>query len=615
MHDIALIIAAIGALGIGAQWLAWRMHLPAIVLLLIAGFVAGPVTGLINPVADFGEIYRPIVSIAVAIILFEGGLTLNFHEIRETSKAVRRMVSVAAPLVFGMTSLAAHYLAGLSWQLAFVIGGVLVVTGPTVVMPLLRQARLKSRPASVLRWEAIVNDPVGALFAVIAFEIVIVSSGALKANTLLIGAIVALVVGIGGGILAGRGLVWLYTRGLVPEYLKVPVLIASVLAAFAATNLLLEEAGLLTVTVMGITMANSRLASLNDLKRFKEGITVLLVSGLFIILTAALDLESLSTLDWRAMAFVFAVIFIIRPIAIFIATIGTGLTLQERTLIAWIAPRGIVAVAVTGLFAATLIELNIEGAERLPAITFAVVVATIILHGFSLIPVAKLLGLRSSARPGLLIVGGSRFSASFAKKLKELEIPVMVADASWSRLKEARLAEVPVYFGEVLSEDAHYGLDYNAYPNVLAATDNDAYNTLICTNFAPELGRSHVFQIAGEEKSERKSVAFTLGGRILTKIPHSLGELRQALFDGQQFQSTKLTETFGFDAYKDTRPENTDILLWMKPGGALVFPAASKDAKPQAGDVLISFGPPVKSQQVKAKDEIENTEKNPERLP
>lgn len=592
MDDIVLKLSMIGAAGIGAQWLAWRLQLPAIVLLLAAGFIAGPVTGFLNPVEDFGAIYRPMVSLAVAIILFEGGLTLNFSEIRETSKAVRRIIMYAGPMVWGMGALAAHHIGGLSWPTAIVLGAILVVTGPTVIIPLLRQAQLDARPASILRWEAIVNDPIGALFAVLAFEAILVYSGLHQVDNLALVVMLGFVLAIGGGLAAARLIVWSFIRGHVPEFLKAPVLLATVLTAYALTNLVLEEAGLLTVTVMGVALANSRIASLTDMRRFKETITTLLVSGVFIILTASLTVADIRSLDWRAALFVAALLLVIRPIAIMLSTVASGATIQERLLTAWIAPRGVVAVAVSGLFGTLLADIGVEDAGRMVAFTFAVVVTTIVLHGFTLGPLAAFLNLKKTSRPGILIVGGSRWTTALAAKLKDAEVPVMLADPNWNHLAEARLANIPVYFGEVLSEQAHHAIDPKRFSWLIAGSDNDAYNALVCTDFGPELGRSHVFQIGRIDEKARQSLNFTLGGRSLTSDPVSFLDLRDRLLKGWTFQITRLTDEYGWDAYQASRPEGALILLWIKPSGTLVFAASGATAKPGANDRILSFALP-----------------------
>lgn len=591
MEDIVLKLAVIGAAGIAAQWFAWRLQLPAIVLLLAAGFVAGPATGFLDPATDFGDIYRPMVSIAVAIILFEGGLTLNFKEIRETSTTVRRIIMYSGPMVWGMGALAAHHIGGLSWPTAIVLGAILVVTGPTVIMPLLRQAQLHQRPASLLRWEAIINDPIGALFAVVSFEIILVYIGLHEAENIAMLVLAGFALAIGGGFVAARVIVWAFIRGHVPEYLKAPVLLASVIMVYALTNMVLEEAGLLTVTVMGVVMANSRIASLTDMRRFKETITTLLVSGVFIILTASLSMEDIRSLDWSAALFVAALLFVVRPIAVMLATIRSGATFQERILVSWIAPRGVVAVAVSGLFGTLLADAGVEDAGRMVAFTFAVVVTTIILHGFTLKPLAAFLNLKQQSKPGILIVGGSRWSTALAAKLKEAEVPVLLADQNWNHLAEARLANIPVYFGEVLSESAHHAIDPKRFSSLIATSDNDSYNALVCTDFGPELGRNHVFQIGRSDEKARQALNFTLGGRTLTANPVTFLELREKLLQGWTFHLTRLTEEFDWATYEGSRAEGAFILLWIKPSGAIVF-ASTASTTPGPNDRILSFALP-----------------------
>ena len=596
MQDLAFKLAAIGGAGMIAQWLAWRFRLPAIVLLLAAGFILGPVTDFIDPVRDLGDIYKPLVGLAVAIILFEGGLTLNFREIAETPKAVRRVIFLGGPMVWAGCTLAAHYVGGLAWPVAITLGAVFVITGPTVIMPLLRTAKLKPRPASVLRWEAIVNDALGALFAVLAFEIYLVIAGSHDAEHLATALFGALFFAGLGGYGLGKATVWAFIRGHVPDYLKAPVIVAIVLSLFSVSNFLLEESGLLAVTIYGITMANSKIASLTEMRRFKETVTVLLVSGLFILLTAALDWPTILSLDWKAAAFVIVLLFVVRPLAIWLVTINTELSWQERLLIGWIAPRGIVAVAVTGLFGAALADIGIEDGNKMIAFTFAVVVGSILLHGFSLVPLAALLGLRSTEKPGILIVGGSRFATALANKLKDMSIPVTISDANWNHINEARLADIPVHFGEILSEHAHHNLDFHRFGHLIAATDNDAYNALVCTDFGPEIGRSNVFAIgATDNKSERNTMSFTLGGLPLFKPGLDFRLLQRRIRNEWGFQSTRMTDEYDYAAFQEHRSENTRIVLWKRPDGQIVFATNSKGTSPQKGDVVLSFAPPKKS--------------------
>ena len=305
-------IALIGALGIGAQWLAWRLQRPAIVLMAIAGLIFGPLVGYLmnlswmpagghdflevirlNPISDFGDVYRPMIGLAVAIILFEGGLTLRFKDLGDASSAVRRMVFVAAPIVWVAGAAAAHFLVGIPWDISVMVGGLFVVTGPTVIMPLLRQAHLKSKPANVLKWEGIVNDPLGALFAVAGFEYIRFTATGASMGLVFGKLLFAAVFGTAIGIVSGIGLAWAFRRGHIPEYLKAPVVLAWVLFIYVMANMLADETGLLAVTALGMTMANTKFASMVEFRRFKENIAIILVSGVFVVLTATLTPEVL----------------------------------------------------------------------------------------------------------------------------------------------------------------------------------------------------------------------------------------------------------------------------------------------------------------------------------
>lgn len=607
MHDLIFTISLIGALGIGAQWLAWRTQVPAIVLLLLAGLVAGPATGLVNPTEDFGDLLKPMVALAVAIILFEGGMTLNFAEIRGTAKAVRRIIIFAAPLVWVLGTLAAHYVAGLSLEAALVFSGIMVVTGPTVIMPLLRQAKLPSRTGSVLRWEAIVVDPIGALFAVIAFEVILALNSGAPGSTIAFQVVAALIIGIVGGWALTKALAIAFARGHVPDYLKSPMMLVAVLVGYAATDAVLAEAGLLTVTVMGIVLANAKLASYTDIRRFKEVMTVLLVSGLFIVLTASISLEDILSLGWRDIAYLAVLLLVVRPVAIMLATIGTELSFRERLLIGWIAPRGVVAVAVSGLFAGTLVSIGIEDGARLAPLAFLVVLSTVILHGFSLKPMARLLGITSADPDGFLIVGANRFSIALAEKLKASELPVLITDRNRSRLNAARQAGFETYFGEILSETAEHHLDLSRFGTLIAATDNDAYNALVCTDFGPELGRARVFRL-GVEEGKRDELAHTLSGQRL--FNPSMGETQaefHMIANDWTIQRTKLTDAFTMDDLRAQRDGKGHVLFAVSAKGDFISPALGDQFKPKSGDTVFLFGP---APQTKSKAEKDTSNAN-----
>ncbi len=603
MHSLVVTFALIGVLGVGAQWLAWRLRLPAIVLMLAAGILAGPVTGVLDPEADFGGMLGSLISIAVALILFEGGLSLDIRGLRDAGPSVKRIILLGAPLGWITGTLACRYVAGLSWEVSAVFGGILVVTGPTVVTPLLRQANLSQRPASILRWEAIVNDCIGALFAVLAFEYAatVAHSSDLSdaAGHLVIGVVLA--VAFGGA--AGLALAYAFRRAIVPEYMKIPVLIAVVLGVFAASNEFLEESGLLAVTLMGMILGNAHLPSIGELRRFKEHVAVLLVSGVFVILAATLDREMLSTLDWRAGLFVLAVMLIARPAAIWLSLAGTALGASEKGLIAWVGPRGVVAVAISGFFGAKLVELGYADGAAIAPLAFALVFATVVIQGFSVGTVARRLGLVSTETPGVLIVGASNWTAQLAKALMSLDIPVLVVDRSWSALRKLRLQNIATWHGEVLSETAEHTLDLSRFGTIIAATDNDSYNALICTDFGPEFGRTNVFQLGRSEDDGENPNALpvTLGGRKLFRSGVSHAALEARSYNGWVFTRTRLTDEYGIEDYRADRAEGTELLADLGRDNTLSFVTVSDRPSAKPGDVLLSYAPQ-KSQRKEAKE-------------
>lgn len=583
----------IGLIGIGAQWLAWRLRIPAIILLIAGGLAVGPGLGWLRPSADLGDLLQPVIALAVAVILFEGGLNLRWHEYKETGVNVNRLISVGMPLTWLLGSLAAHYLGRLSWPVAVLFGAIVIVTGPTVIIPLLKQARLKRRSAALLKWEGIINDPLGALSAVLVYEYFAASeqhphwldiAGSL--GIALVGALLA------GGA-AGVGLGWAFRRDQVPEYLKSPVMLVSVIVLYTVTNQLQEEAGLLAVTVFGLVMGNQELRSIEELRRFKEYITILLVSGVFVLLTADIDLGILHWLDWHSIVLLASVVFLIRPLTIYLSTLGTGLPWQERALLAWIAPRGIVAAAVAGLFAPQLIQLGYPGAEQLLPLVFVLIVITVVLHGLSIKWLARKLGLASENPHGLLIVGATPWSVELAKMIQELKIPVILSDTSWHHLRSARMTGINTHHGEILSVYSEERLELNAISHLLAATANDAYNALVCTRFAPEFGRNHVFQLPHLEKHEveRKSLARTIRGRIAFGENASYDNFMRGYYQGWEFRKTLLSETFTYQEFLESKNPESILIAVIEPKGEIKFYPLDENVQAKTGDTIVSFGP------------------------
>jgi NhaP-type Na+/H+ or K+/H+ antiporter len=608
LDSLMVKIAVIGIAGVGAQWIAWRTGKPAIALMLIVGILVGPVSalipldifrgGLINPERDFGALMEPIIKLAVAVILFEGGLSLNFRELRHAGWAVMRLVIIGVPLGWFLGTLAGHYGAGLSWEVSALFGGILVVTGPTVVGPMLRSLRVGSRVSNILKWEGIVNDPIGALLAVFIFAYITYGGSGTNIAAISFDVIGSTFIAALLGAALGWGVTWFFPRGYVPEYLKAPALLILVISGFVLADIIQHETGLVTVTIMGVVMANRPMFSSHALRRFKEDLAVLLISGVFIMLSATLDWEVIASFQstssgpfegiLRFVGFLVLLLFLVRPITVLTAMMFSSVPWRERLFIAWIAPRGIVAVAITGLFALRLTEQNIEDAEALIPLSFGVVIATIFAHGFSARWWAGRLGIDKGAAEGVLIVGANRWTIDFGTLLRKLDIPVMIADPSQYALRSARQRELEVYRGDILDEVSQEHLDLGQFQELIAATDNDAYNALICDDLGPEMGYDSVSQIG----ADKDRAPYHTRGRVLMRSGPTIDDLLKCEDAQWVFTRTKITEKFGMEDLKRNLDEQALLLCILKPDRRLLF--FSTDARPivEPGDIAVSYAPP-----------------------
>lgn len=615
--DLTLTIALIAGSGVAAQWLAWRLRWPSIVLMMGAGLILGPIwavvagSPLVHPSAAFGDYLRPMIALAVAVILFEGGITLNFRELRDASGPVRRMVFLGFPLGWAGAVLALHYVAGLAWDLSAMIGALLTTTGPTVVLPLLRQAKLPSRIASVLKWEGIVNDPIGALSAVLVFEAIrqtaLGQDWVQAGMALVFGAVIGAALGFG----FGAGLSRAFRRGWVPEPMKAPLVLAAVLVCFSVADALANETGLVAVTLFGLVVANSRLASIEEMRRFKEGIASILVASVFVVLAADLAPSDLLALNGWHLAFVAVFILLVRPITVALATWGSGLNLKETAFVGIVGPRGVVAAAAAGHLAASLIEVGREDAAILAPLVFVTIFISVFGCGFAVAPLARLLGLSQSGPERLLLVGANPWSLGLADALKKAEIPVTIADTSWRRLRAARLAGHEVHYGEVLSEAADWQLEVARFSALLAASPNDAYNALVCIEYGPELGRSRVFQLSGFDgpadaekvEDDPRAIAYTARGRTLIRRGRGYDGLARDWWQGWRFRNTKLSDTYSLEAYMADVGDSPDLVIARLPNGAFHLLGTGREPPTQPGTILIRFAPPGTESESSAPDQ------------
>lgn len=603
--------------GIASQWVAWRFSMPAIVVMSVVGLLVGPFLGIINPEESMGDLFSPIISFAVAIILFEGSLNLDFKEIRGFNKPVLRITTIGAFIAWIAGSLAAHYIAGLSLSVAFIIGGLFIVTGPTVILPLLRQAKLKPRPAAILKWEGIVVDPFGALLAVFAFEVIRFFNSEVTLNSFLLffaASIFAVILGCGAGWFFGRA----FEKGSVPEFLKSPVLLAAVIFVFVLSDEIMQQTGLLSVTAMGMMMANMGLNSIKDIRHFKENISVLLISGIFVMLTASLSTEVLLEIfNWRIILYVVAMLFFVRPLSIWLSTIGTDLNAREKTLIGWIAPRGIVALTVSGYFASILKDHGYQDAELLTALTFALVFATVVIHGFTIGPLAKRLNLTTTDESGVLIVGGSRFAAELAKSIKETENAVLVVDRNWASLAPSRRYEVKTHIGNILDEQLDYDIDLTPYRFILAMTRSDSYNSHVCDDFGPYIGQENLYQVMAPTIEEKAQSKHRVVGYPLFTPATSMRELEYRINSGHVIQKTLITKQYSYTQYLRERDDKSILLYILREDRSIEFYSPDMELQAQAGDTVVNLSfPDKKVERVKErlKEEVGKTQVKKEQV-
>lgn len=586
LHHAVVALPVIVALGFAAQVIASHLKIPAILPLLLIGFVVGPITHLIHPSDSLGKDGLSLLtSLAIAVILFEGGLTLKFSDIAGHGRAVRRLISLGAVLTWVLAAVAAHFITGLSWGLSVLFGALVIVTGPTVIAPLLRNIRPNAQVAGVLRWEGILIDPIGALAAALAFEWV--RSG-INADTFAHSlSHMMSFIGVGTllGVVMGGLLVWALKREVIPDELVNPGVLAWVLLAFGLSDAFAPESGLLTVTIMGIWLANAKLAKAEEVLHFKEELVVILLSTIFVALAANISPEALKAVFQPApMLLLLAIILLVRPLSVLGSTIGTNLTIQERLFISYIGPRGIVAAAISALFASRLAqsETPIPGADELVTLVFAVIVGTVILASLTAKPVAKWLGVTEADPHGFLIVGAHRMGRQLAKVLKEEEVDILLADTNRENIHKAKMQGLSGFYGSLLSKPAE-DLSLEGLGNLLALTSNDEANILSARKYQREFGKKNVFQLEPETTTKREG--FQEEQRAPSAFQHkpSYSQLEDLYLAGARIKRTNLTENYTMKDFLADQPRSL-ILLYGKKG---VFEVATEENNPPESDITL----------------------------
>ncbi|HLV77999.1 MAG TPA: sodium:proton antiporter [Marinobacter sp.] len=589
-----LILAGIGLTSLICQWAAWRVRMPAILFLLAGGILAGPVTGLLQPEAVFGDMLFPMISLAVAIILFEGSLTLRYEDIKDHGKMVRNLIPVGALVTSIIGTLAARWILDVPWEVALLFGAITVVTGPTVIAPLLRAVRPSSRLANILTWEGIIIDPVGALLAVLVFEgIVSWGQGNVFSHSLYIFGktlLVGFLIGAAAGYLNGLAL----RKHWVPRYLHNAGTLTFMLGVFAISNEIAHESGLLTVTVMGIWMANMKQVPTDAILEFKESLVVLLISALFIILAARVEFGAIAELGWGLAAVLVCLMLVARPASIFLSAIGTTLSWRDKLYLSWIAPRGIIAAAVSSLFAFQLEQIGYEGAGALVPMVFMLIITTVTLQSLTARPVARLLGVLEPTARGFLILGANPVARLVAQVLKKHGIATMLTDTNWENVRQARMENLPVYFGNPTSEHAAKHMDLTGIGSLLILSPYKQMNSLATYHFLDWFDEHSVFGLTESDQDQ--------GARLQNsgKVQQTRGlfdgvsyaKLASLVSQGYTVKTTQLTEEFSYQQFL-SQYQNQALVLFVMSGPDTIQPVkAMADLEPGNGWVLISLVPP-----------------------
>lgn len=610
MIDPMALLVGVGLASIGCQYLAYKVKVPAILPLLVTGILLGPTFGVLDPDALFGDLLFPLVSLSVAIILFEGALTLKFDDLAGHGSMVRNLCTVGAMVTWAVATPVAHYALGMSWQMAFLFGAIVTVTGPTVIVPMLRSVRPSTKISNILRWEGIVIDPIGALLAVLVYEYVISAQDAWTHTFMTFGLV--LLVGFGLGALMGYGLGYMLRKNWIPHYLQNTAVLTLMLGAFAGSNLIAHESGLLTVTVMGMWLANMKDVDVDDILEFKETLSVLLISALFILLAARMDFGSILQVGWGAVLVLIAIIFIARPISVLVSSVGTGLNWRELALLSWIAPRGIVAAAVSALFALKLEELGYAEADLLVPMVFLVIIATVVLQSLTSVHVANFLGVRAPAPNGFLIFGASKFARIFAQELINKNIPVRIADTNWDAIRQARMDNVPTYYGNPISEHARRTMDLSAIGQVLVMSPYRQLNPLVTYHFEHAMGKGSVLGLSGNEQESRAShqVSEAYAKKLgLFSESATYGRLASLVAKGATIKTTRLTESFGLEKYVQTYGDRALPLCAIDPSGKLFVYTISHEFKPKADWQLVALITPETPEEKAAREAREEAER------
>ena len=592
MTDLGSATATIVAAGAVSVILADRIGIPSIVLLLGAGLLLGPGTGVLDPDTLFGSLLLPLVSISIAIVMFEGGLGLRLREVRAAGGVVIKLTTIGVLITFALVSLLGYFLLHLSAPLAAVLGAIFTVTGPTVILPLVRFLRLRGQSPVIAKWEGIIVDPVGVLFAALVFSALaapttadaITSIIAFSAKMFLFGTFVGAVCG------------WVYCfaarRGVISYHLQPLAAFGAAVGISGFSEILHPESGLVAATMFGIWIANSKDVMVRHVVEFNEYFVQLILACLFVVLAARLDWPELrAEFDPRLLLFVVLLIGVVRPIVVAAATVGSNLDLRDRLMLNLLAPRGIVAASIASVFSLQLVSAGYPDGQRIVPIAFTVIIGTVVFYGLAAPLGARLLGLRIANPQGVIFFNARPGIVALAKELRAQGVDALVVDANQGSVAKARLADVPAHRGSIVSREFMERVDLAPFSRLVAASPNDDANALACLTFQERFGPLNVHQIP-PEKEERAN--WSEGAREAGR-PFGTEAIRRWLHEyparaerEKCLRVTKLTEQFGLKELLNS-PDNLVPVFVIRSTGEVQPLPNGGTLQAAAGDTVISL--------------------------
>ncbi|MDO7172099.1 cation:proton antiporter [Mariniflexile sp. AS56] len=604
-------LAGIIILGILAQWVAWKFKIPAILPLILIGLLVGPVsefisedgTKWIEPIWNGEEGLFPgeslfyFVSLAISIILFEGGLTLRLSEIKNVGPIISKLITLGSLATFFGAAIAAHYIFHLTWEISYLFSALIIVTGPTVITPILRNIPLKKDVSAVLKWEGILIDPIGALVAVLVFEFISVGGGGAFTKTALIEFGKIVLFGSTFGFTFAHALNFSINKKLIPHYLLNVFALATVLGVFVLSDAFAHESGLLAVVVMGMVLGNSKSPYLKELLYFKESLSVLLISILFILLAANINIEDLLLVyNWNSVMLFAVVVFLIRPVGVFVSTFKSSLKFNEKVFISWVGPRGIVAAGIASLFGLKLSKNGIVDAEYITPLVFMIVLGTVLLNATTARPFAKLIGVFLKRSEGILIVGASHFSRLIAQYLEENGRHVVLIDSNQTNIKLALKAGLEAMDTDIYSDNLADNIELNDVGFLMAMTGSADINQYAINKFSSQFGESGTFRLISIEEMQNPEKTPKEGLFSLTDGYFSLTEVAR---NNPKIHEIELNDRAHYEELIEISNNDSEIipLLVKDKAGVLEIISSNNKAmnKIEKGFQLVYLGKPFSS--------------------